>query len=137
MQLNKDCVERVVFEVLTYEKKTTSHVEIMFVGDPTMRKLHKEFFNDSSSTDCMSFPMDNDCLGSVVICPKTALSLVGTTGFWEELTLYLVHGMLHLIGYKDENPKDRKFMHHRQDELMSHLKEKRFLLGGILTRSSG
>ena len=37
-----------------------------------------------------------------------------------EVALYLVHGLLHLIGYDDKQKRDAKKMHQREGELLSN-----------------
>src|SRR5205823_5012385 len=49
-----------------------------------------------------------------------------------EVLLYVVHGILHLCGYDDRRPRDRKVMHARQEELLDH-----FLKGGLSASKSG
>ena len=43
--------------------------------------------------------------------------------FSAELTLYLVHGWLHLAGYKDEKHKDRMEMKAKEVIIMKSLKD--------------
>ena len=43
-----------------------------------------------------------------------------------ELLLYLVHGLLHLIGYDDRTPNDAERMHRREDALLEQ-----FGFGGV------
>ena len=38
-----------------------------------------------------------------------------------EIALYLVHGLLHLFGYNDEQKSAAKKMHQREGELLSDL----------------
>lgn len=137
MKLQRGCVEAVVTAVLRDEKIEASLIEVEFLGDRRMRHLHKKFFKDPSSTDCMTFPVDtshrSSLVGSVAICPKTALAFAGINRFWEELTLYLVHGLLHLAGYTDETPPSRVRMHRRQNVVLSRLKKRSLLLAGSLS----
>lgn len=42
----------------------------------------------------------------------------------EELTLYIVHGILHLLGYDDHSKKDILKMRKKEKELMSELGNK-------------
>jgi probable rRNA maturation factor len=70
-----------------------------------MCSLHGKFLGDSSLTDVITFPGNGemDFAGEICISPDYALAshgLHGTT-FSEELTLYLVHGYLHLAGLND------------------------------------
>jgi probable rRNA maturation factor len=99
----------------------TDEVIIHFVSKKTMGKIHEEFFSDPSPTDCMSFPIDppeknspssHHILGEIFVCPQVAVeySLSKDQDPFDETTLYIIHGLLHLLGYDDIDPKDRKKM---------------------------
>ena len=137
-------VKPIVKEVLATENLFTDEVTIYFVTTKEICKLRQDFFSDSSTTDCISFPMDEEgekssgyhILGEIFICPKTALDYmqspqVEQTGdVYGEITLYLVHGLLHLIGYDDVEEKKRKKMRAAEARHMEHLLNKRLLLKG-------
>jgi probable rRNA maturation factor len=87
----------------------------------------------------MSFPIDVEPtpsdyrhLGDVVVCPTTAF--VHAKGdnrlFWEELTLYIVHGLLHLLGYDDTTPKARAIMRRQERRALTLAKDRAFILQG-------
>jgi probable rRNA maturation factor len=65
----------------------------------------------------------NDISGDIIICPETAFKNAKTfgTSFSYELTLYVVHGILHLAGYDDHSPKDIKSMRSEEQKIMTHL----------------
>lgn len=98
----------------------TNEVIIHLVSVSTISKVHADFFNDPSPTDCMSFPMDppskketdSHILGEIFVCPKVALDYATKKGTdpYEETALYIIHGLLHLLGYDDLDPASRKVM---------------------------
>ncbi|MCC5832271.1 MAG: rRNA maturation RNase YbeY [Chlamydiales bacterium] len=126
--------------VLHTERKHTNELSVYFVTTEEITRLHKEFFHDPSPTDCISFPLDQEegvgyhILGEVFICPKTAIDYLLQSGeeinedSYRETTLYLVHGLLHLIGYKDINDEDRKNMRAAEQRLMEPLIRQKLLL---------
>jgi len=119
-------VKKLVKDFLEFHSCVTDEVSIHFVDTKTICKLHDEFFNDPSPTDCISFPIDTaedegyKVLGEVFVCPETAVHYVAKNGgdVMQEIQLYVVHGLLHLLGYDDLTPQDRKVMRRE---------EKRFL----------
>ena len=133
-------VKSVVKEVLKAEDRLTDEVGIYFVTSPKISSLHQDFFNDPSPTDCISFPIDHTedsiegfhVLGDVFICPKTAIdwALDHKTDPYYEATLYLVHALLHLLGYQDIKEKDRKKMREAESKHMENLVNKKLLLKG-------
>lgn len=51
-------------------------------------------------------------LGDIFVCPQTAVDYATRRDgdpYWE-MTLYVVHGLLHLMGYDDIEPKERRRM---------------------------
>ena len=42
---------------------------------------------------------------------------------WDELTLYIIHGLLHLMGYDDLNPKDKRKMRRAEAKHMHKIKK--------------
>ncbi len=121
-------------DVLAYEGSPPTRLHISFFSDSKTRDLHNKFFNDPSPTDCMTFPIDDiedaalpdGFLGEIVICPRTAIfeSLKQKNTPLYELKLYLVHALLHLVGYRDEKSLDRKKMKAREKMHMLRLEKK-------------
>jgi probable rRNA maturation factor len=139
--INKNSTHKVVEEVLRLEKRACDLISVYFISDKKMRSYHKSLFNDSSATDCITVPLDNNFtistshrfLGEIFICPKTALDYVAKKShltFWEELSLYLVHGLLHLLGYDDIRPTERALMRRKEKKLLLHLRKNGLLLSG-------
>ncbi len=85
-----------------------------------MCRLHKQFFNDPAPTDCMTFPIDCCYLGDIFISPQAALRYAPNQPYQETL-LYLIHGLLHLLGYDDLKPTARRTMRKMEKKCMDHL----------------
>ena len=110
LAIDTKSVKPVVEQVLALENVTSDEVSVYFVSTEEICRLHEKFFDDPSPTDCISFPMDlkedkgdHHILGEVFVCPRTAIDYVGGAEgeAYHETTLYLVHGLLHLMGYDD------------------------------------
>lgn len=120
--------------VLAAEKCVCDEVAIHFVSEKEICKLHKKFFNDPTPTDCISFPMNMGkgyrLLGDVFVCPKVAVVYATKHHIdpYRELTLYVVHGLLHLIGYDDIEDEDRAAMRAAEQRLMRRLQRSDLIL---------
>ena len=131
--LSVGSVRFVVQEFLLFANKRTDEVSIYFVTDKKIRELHQQFFNDPTSTDCISFPIDDEnevfyhVLGEIFISPKAAINYLAKKGrysqkeIYQEVTLYLIHGLLHLCGYNDVEKKDRVTMRRLEKKYMGLL----------------
>lgn len=95
-------------------------LSIAVVGDRHIARLHREHLDVAGATDVLSFPLhDLDealardlLLGEVVVSADTAARVAAERGHPPtfELTLYAVHGVLHLLGYDDHRPADQRRM---------------------------
>ena len=130
-------VKKAVKAILALEKVESDEVSIYFVDIKTISSLHQEFFQDPTPTDCISFPVDgpktgpeHSILGEVFISPEVAALYAKNHSIdpREEVTLYLVHGLLHLLGYDDIDPKDRKIMRKKEKRCMHSLKQENLFI---------
>ncbi len=137
LKILKNAVQKIAEEVVTFEGRSYDEVSIHFVTNKTMCSLHDEYFNDPSPTDCISFPLDDQTpeefsmMGDIFICPKTAIEYAAKNPEvtpTQEVTLYIVHGLLHLMGYDDMNDKDRAQMRKAEKRHMANLRSKNLVL---------
>lgn len=123
--------------LLKYFHIKTDQIDLIFVTKGIIQKLHKQFFQDDSPTDVITLPLDPiknspagfHHLGEIVICPFIAMEEAKKRNITlkSELSLYLVHGFLHLVGYDDQKEKEKKSMRKKEKFFMNHFKEKFFL----------
>ncbi len=91
-------------------------IETTFVSDATIAKVHRDFMGIPGATDVITFDH-----GEIVISTETAAENAKIYGrsFQEELALYIVHGLLHLNGFKDKQPADAERMHAMQERILA------------------
>lgn len=93
-------------------------LSIAFLDGHHHSKLHGEFLQDFRPTDVITFPPDPDenMAGEICVSVDQAIEEAQkrNLGFAEELSLYLIHGWLHLVGFNDLDDLERKMM--RQEE---------------------
>lgn len=117
--------------VIAFEGQKCDEVGIHLVTAKEIAALHEHYFGDPAITDCVSFPISHQVgayrlLGDVFVCPLVAIEYVQKKGGdpYEELSLYIVHGLLHLMGYDDMESKDRAEMRAAEKRHLKHLREK-------------
>ena len=110
---------------LHFYEKSPESVEIHFVTKEEIGKIHKEIFNDPSPTDCISLPIDDVVLGTSFVCPEVAQEYVNENGgdLYREISLYLIHSLLHLIGYRDDTEENTSEMRAQETRSLSHLND--------------
>lgn len=131
LKISVPFIRKIVKEVISYEGQECQEVTVNFVTTKAICRLHADFFDDPTPTDCISFPMDEEgdatghrVLGEIFVCPKTALDYAAShsTDSTEELILYVIHGLLHLMGYDDIDKEDRKKMRAAERRHIKHVK---------------
>ncbi|GAB5562463.1 MAG: hypothetical protein SynsKO_41100 [Synoicihabitans sp.] len=89
-------------------------LSLVFMDDAGIAKLHADFLNDPSVTDVITFEGDVmfGTAGEICVSADTAKTYSAQHGhdFSTELTLYIIHGWLHLAGYDDLEPTKKRRM---------------------------
>lgn len=121
--VNKQRVREVIGETLSQERKD-AELSIALVNEEEMRRLNKQFLGIDDVTDVLSFPLDSGrgkVGGEIVVCVPVAIKTAKELGVAVEgeVLLYIVHGLLHLLGYRDKKEKDARLMHKREKEILS------------------
>ncbi len=130
LTLHKGPARALVGAVLNFLGVPFEEVSIYFVGAKRIAQLHGQFFDDPTPTDCISFPIDKHHLGEVFICPKVAIDYVAKKGgeAHREVALYVIHALLHLIGYDDLKPQAKAMMRKKEKSCMRHLDRLKLVL---------
>lgn len=106
-------------------------LSVAFLTDKALARIHEDFLNDPSTTDVITFE-GNASLGSggeICVSVDTAFSYADQHRheFSDELTLYVVHGWLHLAGYDDLKPAKKRLMRAAEKRAMKILGETKTL----------
>jgi probable rRNA maturation factor len=106
-------------------------LSLTLINDRAMVHLNRETFGRRGPTNVIAFPLDDapspggppPLLGEVVISLQTTRRQAQEFGWpWRELLdFFLIHGILHLLGYDHEDPAAAARMDARAWELMSLL----------------
>jgi probable rRNA maturation factor len=101
-------------------------LSVVFLTPGALARLHARFLSDPSETDVITFPGDPalGTAGEICISARAAARFAKKKkgDFSGELTLYLVHGWLHLAGYDDRKPADRRAMRRAEARAMQVLR---------------
>lgn len=131
LSIKQDSFKKLIRYAAQLEKERFDEVSLYFVEKKAIKKLHQDYFNDPSSTDCISFPLDGPeeqyrVLGDIFVCPEVAMEYTQKNGGspLNETYLYALHGLLHLFGYDDIEEKDYLLMKEKEKLHMENLKQK-------------
>lgn len=104
-------------------------LSLVFLTDAALAKIHGAFMADPTATDVITFEGDSavELAGEICVSADTAARYVASprslqTAFATELTLYVVHGWLHLAGYDDLKPAKKRLMRAAEKRAMALLR---------------
>lgn len=119
-------IKGLIQAVLKKERIRAAHLSVLLVSDPFIRRLNKNFLSKDSPTDVLSFDLHTGkfrrkgLTGDIVVSVDAARLLSRTLKIplKEEIGRYIIHGILHLTGYDDTTPVEKKSMWKRQEKLL-------------------
>lgn len=125
--INKNWTKKLVNRVLKTEKKV-AELSIVFIDNKMIKEMNKTFLGHNYATDVLSFDYHepsskNTITGEIIVSVEMAVKQAQKRGYSieGEIALYLIHGLLHLLGYDDRQKRDAKKMHQREKELLANL----------------
>ena len=111
---NKDELTLWLEATIIKEGRTLGELVFNFCSDETLLKINKEFLNHDTLTDVITFDycVNNEVSGEVFISTERVRENAKEyqQSFDQEKRRVMIHGVLHLCGYKDKTDKDRALM---------------------------
>lgn len=112
-------------EVILFEGKRVGEISFIFCSDEYLLNVNRKFLDHDYYTDVITF----DYVEGVLVSGDIFISLDRVSenarnlnlSFLEELDRIMVHGVLHLLGYKDKSKKDKILMTEREDYFLKLL----------------
>jgi len=136
--IDSNAVHAAVLCALRMEQVASAVLSISIVDNAAIHALNRDHLQHDYPTDVISFQLDfsegDDQLselpaagaaieGEIIASAEMAASMAAA-GQWsaqDELTLYVLHGLLHICGYDDLNPHDKSVMRSRERVILSSL----------------
>jgi len=124
----QDIKKRTVHKLIILLKKelnfTINNLEISFVNSADIIQVNREYLKHKNSTDIITFDyakLNSSLEGEIIISYDDALynSKRFRTSINAELLRLIIHGVLHLLGYKDKKSNERRAMKLKED-LLTH-----------------
>lgn len=138
MEIDPEQIRNVVESTLRAEQVCRAQISIGIMDDQAIHEVNRTHLNHDYPTDVISFLYDSEVEdeslhtagtfrgaglsldGEVVVSTETAMR-EAKRHHWSaqaEVTLYLVHGLLHLCGYDDLTDEEQVLMRAREREIL-------------------
>lgn len=113
-----------------------AEVTLLLVSDEEMTAYNRRFLDRDGPTDVLAFPVEdlkpgtvpdreaNDpplLLGDIIVAPAyiRAQAAAFEVSLDDEMSLMVVHGLLHLLGYDHQNDEEAEHMESRERSILS------------------
>jgi probable rRNA maturation factor len=132
-KVSQEWLSSVAQTALDMENRSAGSLTLVITDDETVRGLNRDYLGIDAPTDVLAFggespdfvsaPEAADYLGDVLISYPQAQRQVDAAGHSveAELTLLVIHGVLHLLGYDHVSADEKDAMWQRQGRILSHL----------------
>lgn len=114
-------VREVVRATLAFAERPDLPVSLLLTDDAEIAALHEAHLGDPTPTDVMSFELDGGA--EIVVSVETARRIAREKGHAAraEIALYIVHGLLHTVGYDDVRAAQRRRMRNAERAVLAQL----------------
>ena len=105
--------------VIMEEGMIVGELVYVFCNDEYLLKKNIQFLNHNTLTDVITFDYSEDKIisGDILISTERVVenAKIFNVNYLTELQRVMVHGLLHLLGYKDKIEKDANTMHKKEN----------------------
>ncbi len=146
--VNTARLKKLVKSVCSRFRLAKATVSVAIVNDADIKRLNKQFLNRDAATDCLSFDLTDEQarlskhgsgkqqkknvpgrgrsaakIFELIINGERAAKEAKLRGHCgeSELALYVVHGLLHNLGFDDTTEAKAQEMHETEDEILQEL----------------
>jgi probable rRNA maturation factor len=135
LKVSRPWLRKIAAGTLEAEGVIAAEISLALVNDAEIHEINRQFLEHDFATDVISFLLDEDqpaartvprsagrtLSGEIVLSTDTAIAEAARFGWspQEECALYVVHGLLHLCGYDDLTPREKKIMRAREKEVLA------------------
>ena len=137
-------IRQAVRAALDAAKADACEISVALVDDAQIREINRQYLDHDRPTDVISFDLSEEPgegsghrvdrltgpSGEIIVSAERAVLVAAERGgdSEAELLLYVVHGVLHLLGYDDRVSRSAARMHALEDEIMTSLGNNKFFV---------
>ena len=112
-------------KIIESHGKKTGNINYIFCSDEYLLKINKDFLSHNYYTDIITF---NNCEGNIISgdifisLDRVKENAKKYDSHDSEVYRVMVHGVLHLIGFKDGSDAEQEDMRHQENEALKQIK---------------
>ena len=122
---NEDVFERWLNGAITEEKAHAEEISYIFCSDEYLYRLNVDYLDHDTYTDIITFDytVGKELHGDIFISVDRVRENANKFGceFYNELARVMVHGVLHMCGYKDKSSVEATIMRGKEDYYLDQL----------------
>ena len=126
--LNTKLLDGWIKKIIEQEDCTLLLLNFIFCSDKYLHSINLEYLNHDTYTDIITFPFKSppEIEGDIFISLDRIKENATSYGisFQDELFRVIIHGVLHLCGYKDKTEAEQKIMRTKEDQALQFLQKK-------------
>ncbi len=109
--------------------KKLGQIDYIFCSDEHLLQMNKQYLNHHTLTDIITFDYSNELTAEVAGEIYISINRVRENAevfkctFNDELLRVMIHGVLHLCGFKDKTKNQKQIMRAQEDEAIKSLKK--------------
>lgn len=125
-ELNPDFYESWLDQVASLEKKKLGDISLIFTSDEHLLTINQQYLDHDYYTDIITFDYSEDDFvsGDLFISVDRVRENAeeNAASFSHELNRVVVHGVLHLCGYKDKSESEEQLMRSKENQMLDLIK---------------
>lgn len=126
---NKESLKKWIEATIIQEKKDADTISVIFCSDDYLLDVNKKYLQHDYFTDIITFDYSEDIPEEGVIAGDLFISIdtvarnafTYRVRFKQELHRVIIHGVLHLLGYKDKSVNESLEMRAKEDFYLAKL----------------
>lgn len=123
---NKTKLKEWISTVIKKEKLIPGELSYVFCDDETLLKMNQQFLDHNTYTDIITFDYRDGKIvnGEIYVSVERVRDNAATykTTVEDELHRVMIHGVLHICGYKDKTKAAKELMRKMEDAALKRLK---------------
>lgn len=123
---NKKNLRSWIEQTVVAENCVLKEINFIFCNDQYLLKINQDYLQHDTYTDIITFDnseTEKEIVSDIFISVERVTENASTyqIATLQELHRVMIHGTLHLLGYKDKSPQEKKMMTDKENFYLTHL----------------